>query len=113
MDEAGNQDLVRKVCANSKKFGDQKGSFNAYVVFKGDSSVKGALSVNNTLIEERHIRVDKAIPSTYDPKMSVFLGNYSTNTSIINIIKLRFACIVKETCHSIRMKKNYDNILLK
>ena len=33
VDKNGDQDLVRKVCVNSKKFGDQKGSFNAYIVF--------------------------------------------------------------------------------
>ena len=31
VDDHGNQDLVKKVCTNSRKFGDQKGSFNAYM----------------------------------------------------------------------------------
>jgi len=36
VDDAGNQNLVRKVCANSRTFLDIKGSFNAYVVFKSE-----------------------------------------------------------------------------
>jgi RNA recognition motif-containing protein len=75
VDEAGNQDLVRKVCVNSKKFGEQKGSFNAYIKFKEVNSVAQALGANNTLMGERHIRVDKATPTLFDPKKSVFLGN--------------------------------------
>lgn len=75
VDEAGNQDLVRKVCVNSKKFGEQKGSFNAYVKFKDSSSAVSALAANNALIGNRHIRVDKPSPTLFEPKRSVFLGN--------------------------------------
>ena len=41
VDDAGNQNLVRKVCAISRNFADVKGSFNAYVVFKNKESVPG------------------------------------------------------------------------
>ena len=82
VDDAGNQDLVRKVCANAKKFGDQKGSFNAYVVFKDEASVKSALTLNNNLVESRHIRVDKTPPTTYDPKLSVFIGLHIATSCI-------------------------------
>ena len=44
VDEAGNQNLVRKVCAISRNFADVKGSFNAYVVFKSKDSVAGKSS---------------------------------------------------------------------
>lgn len=74
VDEAGNQDLVRKVCVNSKKFGEQKGSFNAYIKFKDAASATAALAANNQLIGTRHIRVDRATPTLFDPKRSVFLG---------------------------------------
>jgi nucleolar protein 12 len=30
VDDAGNQTLVKKICANKNKLGEQKGSFNAY-----------------------------------------------------------------------------------
>lgn len=43
VDDAGNQKLVRKVCAISRNFADVKGSFNAYVVFKNMESVAGKL----------------------------------------------------------------------
>lgn len=74
VDEAGNQDLVRKVCVNSKKFGEQKGSFNAYVKFKEASSATAALAANNKLLGTRHLRVDRSNPTLFDPKRSVFLG---------------------------------------
>jgi nucleolar protein 12 len=74
VDEAGNQDLVRKVCANSREFSDTKGSFNAYVVFKKVESVSSALTANNRLVGKRHLRIDKANPTLFDPKLSVFIG---------------------------------------
>lgn len=83
VDEAGNQDLVRKVCVNKRDFGTQKGSLNAYVVFKSSSSIQKALSANNRLIgackggdsdKGRHLRVDLMKPSLFDPKRSVFIG---------------------------------------
>ena len=98
VDEAGNQDLVRKVCANKKDFGTQKGSLNAYVVFKEKSAVAKALAANNRVMgagtkvkgkvqtdgpdpdapskvsEGRHLRIDLVKPTLFDPKRSVFIG---------------------------------------
>jgi RNA recognition motif-containing protein len=74
VDEVGNQDLVKKVCVNSKKFGEQKGSFNAYVKFKEASGATAALAANNQLMGKRHMRVDRVTPTLFDPKRSVFLG---------------------------------------
>ena len=75
VDDHGNQNLVKKVCSNSKMFGDQKGSFNAYVVFRSKESVESALQLNGTLVDGRHLRVDKARPTLFDPKRTVFLGS--------------------------------------
>jgi nucleolar protein 12 len=75
VDEAGNQNLVKKVCTNSRKFGDQKGSFNAYVKFKDVESVAKALSANNRVLSGRHLRFDTAVPSKFDPKSSCFIGS--------------------------------------
>lgn len=72
--EHGNQDLVRKVCVNSRKFGEQKGSLNAYVVFKSMDSITAALGKNNTMLGSRHLRVDKLVPTLFDSKRSVFIG---------------------------------------
>ena len=74
VDDAGNQTLVRKVCAMTSKLGAQKGSLNAYVVFKDISSVAAALRENNTVMESRHLRIDHAKPSVFNPSLTVFLG---------------------------------------
>lgn len=75
VDEDGNQDLVRKVCSNKRKFGDQKGSFNAYIVFKNAISVQRAISANNHVIGGRHIRVDFCKPSVLNSKRTIFVGS--------------------------------------
>ncbi len=84
VDEAGNQDLVKKVCSNKKEYGQQKGSLNAYVVFKKFESVAKALEANNRFmwgkqdgenrVGGRHLRVDLVNPTLFDPKRSVFIG---------------------------------------
>lgn len=74
VDDHGNQDLVRKVCINQGKFGEQKGSFNAYIVFKTKESFQKSFSANNRLMGTRHIRVDMLNPTLYNPRTSVFLG---------------------------------------
>lgn len=75
VDEHGNQDLVRKVCVNQGKFGEQKGSFNAYIVFKNQNSVKASFAANNRLMGTRHLRIDSLNPTLYNPRTSVFLGS--------------------------------------
>mmetsp|Transcript_22562 Transcript_22562/g.32982 ORF Transcript_22562/g.32982 Transcript_22562/m.32982 type:complete len:386 (+) Transcript_22562:85-1242(+) len=75
VDDHGNQNLVKKVCVNTAKFGDQKGSFNAYIVYRKADSVSNALSANNRVVGNRHLRVDRAIPTMFNPKLSVFLGS--------------------------------------
>lgn len=74
VDVKGDQNLVRKVCINQGKFGDQKGSCNAYVVFKNKESVERSLAANNRVMGERHLRVDRLNPTLFNPKTSVFLG---------------------------------------
>lgn len=76
VDDDGNQNLVKKICSNKQKFGDQKGSFNAYVVFKEASGAQRAVSdMNNRVLGGRHLRVDHCIPSVLDPRKTVFLGS--------------------------------------
>lgn len=75
VDDHGNQDLVRKVCAIKKKFGDQKASMNVYVVFKEAESVEKALSMNNTVVDERHLRFDRMTPANLDNRRTVFVGS--------------------------------------
>jgi RNA recognition motif-containing protein len=47
---------------------------NAYVKFKSEESVAAALKLNNEVLGERHLRVDRATPTLFDPKCTVFLG---------------------------------------
>lgn len=74
VDQAGNQKLVRKVSVNHRKFGEQKSSVNAYIVYKEVESVAQALTLNNSLVGDRHIRVDSATPTLFDNKRTVFIG---------------------------------------
>jgi RNA recognition motif-containing protein len=83
VDEAGNQNLVKKICVNKKNFGTQKGSLNAYVVFTTRASVLKVLSANNRLIEStnkkgesthRHLRVDLMKPTLFPPARTIFIG---------------------------------------
>mmetsp|Transcript_10234 Transcript_10234/g.22592 ORF Transcript_10234/g.22592 Transcript_10234/m.22592 type:complete len:414 (-) Transcript_10234:46-1287(-) len=75
-DQAGNQNLMRKVCANTGKLlsDNPKKSAQGYVVFKSVDSVEEALKLNNTTYETHTIRVDHATP-TVEPSRSVFIGN--------------------------------------
>lgn len=75
VDKAGDQNLVKKVSAVRHTFGDQKSSFNAYVVFEDASSVEPALVENNRVIDNRHIRVDRMNPTLFDTQRSLFIGN--------------------------------------
>jgi nucleolar protein 12 len=71
----GNQNLVKKVCANTKQVHDTfKNTVQGYVVFKQIESVAKALLLNNTKVDGLMLRVDKASP-TVDPSRSVFCGN--------------------------------------
>ena len=74
---AGDQDLVKKVCANTNKIDtSSKKAAQGYVVFVSKDSVEEALKLNNTTIgsEGLLLRVDHATP-TQDASRSVFVGN--------------------------------------
>lgn len=76
VDRAGDQSLVKKVCANNYQFGDQKQSFNAYIVYESSDSIPEALQENNKLIDSRHLRVDRINSShLFDNHRTIFLGN--------------------------------------
>ena len=93
---AGNQDLVKKICANNTdkvdKSGSRKSTVQGYVVFQSVESIPAALKLNNTVIPDagggssssssssssRRIRVDHA-KTNYDARRSVFVGNLPYN----------------------------------
>jgi nucleolar protein 12 len=74
VDDKGNQKLVRKVAINQGKIGGQKGSCNAYIVFKNEDSVSKAIASKLKVLGDRHIRLDRTKPTLFDPKLTVFLG---------------------------------------
>jgi len=80
-DQAGNQNMMRKVCANTGKIESKtpKKSAQGYVVFESIESIEKALQMNNTTYESRIIRVDHASP-TIEPSRSVFVGNLPYGT---------------------------------
>ncbi len=75
-EQAGNQKLMRQVCANTGKLlaDAPKKCAQGYVVFKSVESVEKALELNNTTFQSHTIRVDHANP-TIEPGHSVFVGN--------------------------------------
>lgn len=83
VDQSGNQNLVKKVCVNSKKLGDQKQSCNVYIVFSAAEAVDRAVtaaaerfSSNSPLVVgDRHVRVDRSSPPTlFDHSRTLFVG---------------------------------------
>ncbi|KAG7381247.1 hypothetical protein PHYBOEH_011112 [Phytophthora boehmeriae] len=74
VDQAGNQKLMMKVCANKKILTAGKDNCNAYVTFVEESSVEAALKLTGTTLLQRKIRVDYSEP-VVDPRRSVFIGN--------------------------------------
>jgi len=134
VDEAGNQDLVKKVCANKKDFGTQKGSLNAYVVFKEHGAVPKALAANNRVIGAgskvrkegkdgaeaksslsagRHLRIDLVKPTLFDPKRSVFIGalpHYADEEEVRN----HFAAVLpngQEDIENIRIVRDAETMV--
>lgn len=74
-EHAGDQNLMKKVCANTNQVDEHmKSTVSGYVVFKNLESAKKALEKNNLQVGGLRIRVDKASP-TVDPGRSVFCGN--------------------------------------
>lgn len=74
VDQAGNQKLMMKVCANKKILNTSKDNCNAYVTFAKPESVANALKLNSSTLLLKKIRVDRETP-VIDPRRSVFVGN--------------------------------------
>ncbi|CEG38888.1 rna recognition motif-containing family protein [Plasmopara halstedii] len=74
VDEAGNQKLMMKVCANKKILTTAKDNCNAYVTFAEEKSVEAALKLNGSTLANKKIRVDRSDP-VIDARRSVFIGN--------------------------------------
>uniref|UniRef100_A0A7S2RD22 RRM domain-containing protein n=1 Tax=Eucampia antarctica TaxID=49252 RepID=A0A7S2RD22_9STRA len=86
-DQAGNQNLVKKVAVNTNKMQkSMKKTAQGYVVFESEASIPAALELNGKSIEgtELFLRVDRA-KATVDSSRSVFVGNlpYRTDESTL------------------------------
>eukprot|EP01041_Mallomonas_annulata_P007125 gene7125-14493_t len=115
VDQVGNQNLVKKVCVNTKKFGDQKGSYNAYIVYKDQICSEMALTANNRVVENRHIRVDKAVPTLFDQKRTLFIGSLSHYTDEEEL-RTHFAKVLpngQEDIESVRLVRDPESQLCK
>jgi len=79
-EKAGDQNLMRKVCVNTKKVSTDtpKKTLQGYVVFASADSVAEALKMNNQVLKadgmNLRLRVDRSKPSI-DSTRSVFVGN--------------------------------------
>ena len=64
-EQAGNQKLMRQVCANTGKLlaDAPKKCAQGYVVFKSVESVEKSLKLNNTTYQSHTLRVDNASPT--------------------------------------------------
>uniref|UniRef100_A0A914WMC5 RRM domain-containing protein n=1 Tax=Plectus sambesii TaxID=2011161 RepID=A0A914WMC5_9BILA len=73
---SNNVKLPKKAIVISKKFGDAKMCFNAYVKFADKESAEKALAFNGRKIRDHQLRVDTcASKKNYDAKTTVFVGN--------------------------------------
>ena len=78
-----NKKLLKKAAVIQKKLNDDKKSVNAYIVYKNADSIQKALSLNNTVLLERHIVVDTVGKKTHKDKdansRTLFVGNLPFN----------------------------------
>ena len=78
-----NKKLLKKAAVIQKKLSDDKKSVNAYIVYKNADSIQKALSLNNTVLLERHIVVDTVGKKTHKDKdvnsRTLFVGNLPFN----------------------------------
>lgn len=68
--------LTKKVAVIRQEFHNKTNSFNGYVVFRNIQDVEKSLTLNKTVVQGHHIRVDRFRENIdYDTKRSVFVGN--------------------------------------
>ena len=89
---AGDQNLVKKICANTGQYDESlSATVQGYVVFVKQESVEKALAKNNTTVSmagtgsgKFRIKVDTAQP-TMDASRSVFVGNLPYSSDEITL----------------------------
>mmetsp|Transcript_24820 Transcript_24820/g.37471 ORF Transcript_24820/g.37471 Transcript_24820/m.37471 type:complete len:408 (-) Transcript_24820:170-1393(-) len=115
-DRAGNQHLVKKVCANTNKIDSAiKSSAQGYVVFVEQESLAKALEMNNLLVKDKLIRVDKANNPTMDPSRSIFVGNlpYQADESSLREHFCKGCDLKKHEIENVRVVRDKDTLQCK
>ncbi|CAI2165186.1 13717_t:CDS:2 [Funneliformis geosporum] len=70
--------LPRKIAFITGKLHPERDILNAYIVYKEQSSVQQAITMNAQMFMEKHLRVDSvANPQNHDRRRTVFIGNMS------------------------------------
>ncbi|KAI9022996.1 hypothetical protein CLU79DRAFT_133392 [Phycomyces nitens] len=73
---AFSEPMARKAAFITKRVHSDREAVNAYVVYKTKEEATSALSLNGTLLMDKHLRVDRASNlKQHDRKRSVFLGS--------------------------------------
>ena len=71
-----NLKIPKKAQINKKEFSQIKANMIAYIKFKNEESAINALELNNFIIKENHLRVDRIQEkSSNDYKNTIFIGN--------------------------------------
>eukprot|EP00546_Thalassionema_frauenfeldii_P012234 CAMPEP_0178921426 /NCGR_PEP_ID=MMETSP0786-20121207/15555_1 /TAXON_ID=186022 /ORGANISM="Thalassionema frauenfeldii, Strain CCMP 1798" /LENGTH=406 /DNA_ID=CAMNT_0020595605 /DNA_START=42 /DNA_END=1262 /DNA_ORIENTATION=+ len=115
-DRAGDQHLVKKVCANTNKVDTKiKSSAQGYVVFVEQDSIEKALAMNNTPVQGYIIRVDNANNPTMDASRSVFVGNlpYQADETSLREHFCTGCDLEKNEIENVRIVRNKDTLQCK
>jgi len=113
--QAGNQALVKKVCANTKKVdAGIKSTAQGYVVFVSEESVPAALALNNTQLDGLRIRVDKS-QATMDASRSVFVGGlpYATEEATLRQHFCNGCGLEEDDIENVRIIRDKDTMQCK
>ncbi|KAJ8612830.1 hypothetical protein CTAYLR_002061 [Chrysophaeum taylorii] len=113
VDDAGNQDLVRRVCAYRGSLTDAKPVANAYVVYESVDAAKRAVDeANGREFGSFHLRVDWAKRSRdkTDHLRTAFVGNLPRGTDEESL-RAHFASHVggHEAIHNVRVVRNRED----
>ena len=107
--------MVRKVCANTNKVdSDAKNNAQGYVVFQEESAIEAALKLNNSIVENLQIRVDRATPTT-DASRSVFIGNlpYSAEETSLRAHFVKGCALDNDDVENVRIVRDRETMQCK
>ncbi|XP_063933439.1 uncharacterized protein LOC135145256 [Zophobas morio] len=100
-----NPSQPRKVSFIKKELHPGRSSFNAYVVFKTVEDARNALRLSNSLLGEKHIRVDLAANKPNDTSKTIFAGGLPFSIEEEEVRKLFNDCGIIDYVRIVRDKK--------